>query len=223
MSRIASLVITGAVVVAGVTHVWGNNRTIQDPVLSRPGTPLASLIKPGQTTLIVEKDQSPPLIVEPPAGVGQLEWLTSLSPVVLLIRVERIVPQLTPTADWIKSTVHASVEQILKSAPVTMSPDHPIRFVQDGGEMQLSGARVRALLSWADSFQVGQRYLVFADPTQDPDLYQVVSAVSYRIDPAGETLVPLARRGQSTSERDVSLNAAVERVKTAAKKKDLSR
>ena len=95
---------------------------IQEPVRAKSGTPSASLVKPGQEMVVVEKDQTSPLFVEPPKGMRPIAWLTSLVPIVLVVHVERVEPHLTPAGDWSRSKVYGQVEQVLKTSNGTISP-----------------------------------------------------------------------------------------------------
>jgi hypothetical protein len=213
-------VVTTAGIVALSTSLDG---TQTHSVRSKRGIPLARLIAPGQVSLVVEKDQPPPLWVAPPPGVGGLEWLTQLVDVVMLVRVESIIPELSPAEDWIKSTVRASVEEVLKATSL-FAPTFPgdvVHFAQDSGELQIAGTRVRAILPWADSFEVGRRYLIFAGMTEDGQEYVVSPAGAYLVGVDHE-LLPLAKDGSVAVDRGVSLTKARTRIQAALKAKGKS-
>jgi hypothetical protein len=185
--------------------------TDEKKVLHRKGKPLSQLIPSGAQSVVVEKDQSPPHYVEPPRGTSRLEWLTTLAPIVLVVRVETMDPALTADEDWITTSVTGRVEEILKKpAADPLSVGAAIRFVQDGGEANVRGTSVRAVLPWADSFREGERYLVFAKHADDKWL--IDAGTSYLID-SGDMLKPLARQGRAASEASVSLAAAAARIR----------
>lgn len=183
--------------------------------MHRPGHALEELLTPGAESLIVEKDQFPPMIAEPRPGTGELEWLTSNAPTVIILTVRAITPNLVTSRDWIESEVHATVDQMLKYSPV-ITQGSSVKFRQDGGEMMIRGTKVTAVLDYADGFSPKQRYLVFAETTDSPDTIAVQPLVSYLID-STEHLVPLAHEGKPATERGVPLATAIERIKAALK------
>jgi hypothetical protein len=222
MKRVTVLVLAAAILAAFATSIASQQPkspgTDQGLTRHRSGKPLEALVRPGERTLVVEKDQSPPLIVEPPPGVGQLEWLTSLSPVVLIVAVEQVLPRLTPKKDWVEATVYASVEDVLKSVPQTIAPGQAIRFRQDGGTIHIGATTIHAVLPWAESFHVGRRYLIFADPTSEEDVFAVEATTAALVTEADQALMPLARKGKATTARGVPIETAIERIRRAANK-----
>lgn len=194
----------------------------EKPTLHRVGSPLADLIPPGQKEITVQKDQSPPGIVQPPAGMGQLEWMTSVSNAVFVIRVSGLSPRLTPQRDWITTTVAAEIESIIKiSAAADVRIGSAISFEQDGGDLAINGTSVHARLHWTDPFNTGKRYLIFAG--RSGDTWQVSSAVAYEID-SDDRLAPLGRGDApvtqgARSERAVQLSTALARIRSVIKAK----
>ena len=178
------------------------------------GHPLERLITAGQTDLVVQKDQSPPNVMQPPPGTKPLEWAAKQFPLVLVIRVESVVPKLMSDGDWIQSSVHATVEQTIKSASMTISPGQALKFTQDGGETVIRGTRVRAVLPYAELFEARQRYLVFVDPTDEIDTVLVEPLLSFLVAGPESRLLPLGHEGSAASERGVTLAAALARIKT---------
>ena len=195
------------------------SRTAQNPgeqgyARSKKGTPIAALAKAGQKSLLVLKDQAPPLSVEPPPSTRQLEWVTSVLPTALVVRVTTVEPHLTAGTDWIESTVTATVEQVLKTpATLPLVQGQSVQFTQDGGDMDLSGVQIHAVLPWADGFNPQSEYLIFANATDDGNLV-VNPFTAYRIGIAS-ALVPLAKAGNPRSEIDVPLAVAAARIMAA--------
>lgn len=222
MKRLVRLLMA-AVVAAGLGAVYSAQE--QPPAMSRAVSqkdkPLELLIRPGQRLLVVEKDQSPPHIIQPyPSSIGQLEWFAKRAPTALIIRVENLVPRLTPSRDWIDSTVHATVEKVLKFTSAVVSPGQAIQFKQDGGEMVVRGTLIRAVLPYADLFEPRQRYLVFAEPSKDNDgTYLIEPMMSFLLAGPEPRLTPLAREGNVLSERGVTLASALERIEATVKAK----
>ena len=190
----------------------------------RTGVPITALLKKGQQEVVVSKDQDPPLFAEPPNGMGQLEWMTQGSPYVVVARVKGLKPSLTPTEDWISTTVLAEIEAVIKepernSAGVGTT----IEFPQDGGRMTISGVRVHAQLPWATEFAVDEQYLLFARRDQPEGTWRVSHPASYRIG-SDQRLVSLARdvgtpsaRPGMRSEDGVALGDALARIRQVKK------
>lgn len=186
-------------------------------VHSRKGVPLANLGRGDEKEVIVEKDASPPLFVDAPAGTGELEWLTSVSEAVLKIRIERIESSLTEDNDWIISTVTAVVVDVLTTSPSSgLFNGSRITFRQDGGQLDVNGRRIHAVLPWSMAFREGKTYLVFA--TTDPNTGELLIAPesSFKVDSASK-LVPLLKRGKIRQEAGVSLQMARQRIRAAVK------
>jgi hypothetical protein len=76
---------------------------------------------------------------------------------------------------------------------------------------------VDAVLPWADRFEPGRRYLVYAEPASQEDEFRIGALASYRID-EDDALVPLARQGKLRSEQGVGLKIAADRIRAASKK-----
>lgn len=192
----------------------------QPRALSRKDRPLESMIRPGQRLLVVEKDQTPPHIIQPdPANTGQLEWFAKRAPLVLIIRVENLMPRLTSARDWIESSVHGTVDKSLKFTSEVVSPGQAIQFTQDGGEKVVRGTTVRAVLPYTDLFEAGQRYLVFTEPSQGGDTYSIQPMTSFLLAGPESRLMPLAHEGSALSERGVTLATALQRIEAALKSK----
>jgi hypothetical protein len=139
---------------------WRNPMTRPGAVPRRSNTPLTQLIKPGQKELIVERDDGQPLAGRPPAGMSQLEWLTSVASYVFIIRVNRLEPRLVDNESWLETTATAQVEAVLKDVPARpVDVKQPLRFDHDGGVLVAYGATIRAELAWVDQFEEGGRYL----------------------------------------------------------------
>jgi len=186
----------------------------RQPLTSRKGIPLSEIIKngPKDVPVVVEKDQPSPLFVHPPEGTGQLEWIASGVPFVLIIRIEGMTPMLTSQRDWVTTTVRARVEQIIKKrSEAPLAVGQVIQFSQDGGEITLDGVRVKARVPWTESFQPGARYLVFAEYLGTPDLH-ISPNTSYEID-AHDTLKALALEGPATAETNLPLSSALTRIR----------
>jgi hypothetical protein len=210
---LAATLLTGASALAQTPTA---GRTAE-PVRSEKGRPLFSLIKPGQTQLIVEKDQAAPHYVEPPPGVSQLEWLTSVAPVVAVIRVDAMDPRLTADHDWIEPTVRARVEDVLKKpAGDPLAVGDFITFTQDGGEIHVRGVHIKAQLPWADSFREGGQYLVFAQRRKEAIDWLIDAASAYQVNLANDKLISLARRGKARTEEGSTLADAAARVRRAS-------
>jgi hypothetical protein len=217
MRHVAFLIVASALAVVIVAAQAGQASSTQSPyrAMHRKDHPLAELIKPGTDALTVEKDQFPPMLIDPPKGVSELEWLTKIAPAAAIVTVDAVSSHLTPTKDWIESEVHGTVDQLLKYDP-SLTQGHAMTFAEDGGQMTINGTKVTAVLYYADGFQPHRRYLVFPSPTATTDTVIVNPMVSYLIDPT-DHLIPLATEGRATSERGVSLDTAISRIKAALK------
>lgn len=219
MKEIVALIVAAVLLpmapVLATGHATDQQPSESRRVSSRKGTPILQSRLEGERELIVEKDASPPLEVEPPPGMSPLEWYTSVSDVVLIANVVGIEPSLTKDADWITSAVSARVTQVLKSPEAVLWSEGLITFRQDGGEMDLGGTHVRAVLPWAAGYEVGKSYLIFASLGEDGRTLIFGPESTFKID-ASSTLRPLAFKGKMRDEQGVSLTAAKDRIRVAA-------
>jgi hypothetical protein len=182
----------------------------------RQGVPLSRLLSDPQAkgpVVVVQKDsQSSTDLVTPGPGQGQLEWMASISPIVLVIRVDRVAPKLSPKEDWIVADVKATVESVVKHpATEPLTSGDTISFVQDGGELEIEGRRVRAVLPFANAYDEGARYLLFTKREPNGAL-NVYAPTNYLINADGR-LVSLAKKDRwPNSENGVTLTDAVRRI-----------
>jgi hypothetical protein len=185
-------------------------------VQSRTGVPLQALGQGNERELVVEKDVSPPLSVLPPAGTSELAWMTSISDVVLLVRVQTIEPKVTNEQDWITSQVSALVLDVLKGpAAGEIQQGASVTFAQDGGAMVINGRRIRAELPYARGFSVGRTYLLFATPGEAPGELIVGPESTFEVQ-SNSQLASLKTRGTPSVESEIPLEIARQRIRSAA-------
>lgn len=150
--------------------------TSNDIVLfQRQGLPLSRLLlDPRAKGLVVVVQKDGPTgagLVTPGPGGKQLEWMASISPIVLIARVDRVAPKLSAKEDWIVADVDATIETVVKQpATESLATSNTIRFVQDGGELDIDGRRVRAVVPYSNSYDAGERYLLFTKREADGTL-----------------------------------------------------
>jgi len=190
-----------------------NPMTRPGAIPRRPHTPLTDLLKPGQKELIVEKHDGQGLTGRGPAGMSQLEWLTSVSPYVFVMRVSDLKPRYVDENSWLETTVTAQADAVLKDSPAyPIDVTRPLEFEHDGGVIVAQGATIRAELGWADQFERGGRYLVFAGWAEQR--WVISAGAAYRIGPQ-EELKSLGRhaRDPNKTEDGVALLQAIARIR----------
>lgn len=95
------------------------------------------------------------------AGLTWLELLTQGSDVVATIRVESITGALNEARDWVRSTVAADVEEVLKSDAPKLSPGVRLSLRYDQGTVTVGGKRITARRLWTVPLEEGKVYLAF--------------------------------------------------------------
>lgn len=191
----------------------------EQTVLNRKGLPLAALVKPGAgAEVVIQKDQAPPLFVEPAEGTPRLEWIAKQTPYVFVGTVLSTTSLLTPDKDWVRSAVQVRIDEVLKKSDSALDVGQTIGFQQDGGNILLGATMVRAVLSWVENFEEGQRYIFFADgPREGSSDWNVLNHSSYKIGPDG-SLKSMAKQGRASAEGvGVSLVAAISRIRSVVK------
>lgn len=188
-------------------------------LLNRKGLPLAALVKPGAAAeVVVQKDQAPPLFVEPAEGTPWLEWTSKQTPYVFVGTVLSTTSSLTPDKDWVTSAVQVRIDEVLKKSNRALDVGQTIGFQQDGGNVLLGATMVRAVVSWVDNFEEGQRYILFADgPSEGSNDWEVLNHSSYKIGPDG-SLKSMAKQGRAAAEgAGLSHAAAISRIRSVVK------
>lgn len=156
-------------------------------VQRQKGIPIASLLEPGETRLVIVLNRSVHL-ADPPPGMSEVEWITQLADVVMRVRVESRESKLTPDQDWIKTSVRTKILQVLKpTGRRSFDVGQEASFLEEGGSLDLQGRQIDAIIEWADRFEVGKEYLIFAMLDSANDLlvgasssYEIVSGTAFR-------------------------------------------
>ena len=85
---------------------------------------------------------------------------------ILLVKIEKTVPHLTPQGDWIKTTYEASIVEQLRPRERDAYPN--VRIDLDGGTLDIRGVAVTARAMWEPRIEAGSRYLLFVNTMSDP-------------------------------------------------------
>ena len=75
------------------------------------GRPIAEQIRPNDTSVRLEINAFPPLLVTPLPGQSQVDFLTDGAISALVIRVNGKRSELTKDGTWIRSVVNARIER----------------------------------------------------------------------------------------------------------------
>jgi len=84
-----------------------------------------------------------------PGDISAVELVRGHAPdaeAVLVIRIDKKAPHLTPDKDWIRTTYWASMIEQLR--PQGRLASRSIRIEQDGGALQIQGVAVTAIADW---------------------------------------------------------------------------
>ena len=145
-------------------------------------TPIIALIEPGEDALVIESREPGPLEVMPPDGTSKVEWMFHRSPAIFVLVVDDVRPQLTPDEDWITSQAAGSVLEVIKAPDWWgMTVGDRILFEDNGGQIQVAGATVTAVVSWARPVKPLKRYLVFASVDRANKALGIGPTVLYEI------------------------------------------
>lgn len=185
-------------------------------IMQMPQTPLAQLVRPGEEDLTVVISADPPLTISPPQNVPMSAWLTQRAAGIVVAQITQVSPVLTSRGDWIRSTVEASIIDVVKTSN-QWTPRHgdTFSFDQDGGVALIDGTRVHAVVPWTKPFEPGKQYLLFVQV--DPSNKRIVVAPSSAYDLSAARPVRLA--GRAPSHDDIEATETVEalgRVRTTA-------
>jgi len=132
-----------------------------------PGVTIASQLTPDDR--VVEIDGSAPLKGFfsghlTPADLIRAHALDAQA--ILVVRIDRMVPHLTPQGDWIRTTYEASITESLRLRK--RATPRAVRIDLDGGTLTIQGVTVTANAEWEPRFEAGARYLLFVNQMRDP-------------------------------------------------------
>jgi hypothetical protein len=186
-------------------------------VVQMPRTPLIQLVRPGEEDLTVVRSADPPLEVGPPKDTAMSTWLTTRAAGVVVAQIIQVSPEMTRNADWINSTVEASIIDVIKTS-AQWAPKHgdTFSFGQDGGIAVIAGTRVHAVVPWARPFETGKQYLLFVQV--DPSNNSVVVSPGFAYDIGGTRPVRLADHVRARDDIESTNSVqALNRVREAAR------
>lgn len=234
----------------GINAAWqdGGDKLTTAPEEPRKvfytGKSLQSILIPGEKELQVISTRPPDNEIQPRPENSLIEWKVKSSKVVLVIQVEakhselidplawlrRIDPSIDakladaarPEPDsWIQSIVKASIVTILKNeADAIFVPGDAISFVEDGGEVEINGVEVKAIVPWAEVFEIGEEYLVFATINPDDRKLLISPAGSYEVVDSSRFRYMLKNAADSISETPADqLYLEIRRIAERSKRK----
>ena len=130
--------------------------------IPRPsGTHLRDAVRPEDKAIVVIDTTDPPLTVSLPDDVNLIKSSFDGTDGMVLARVERRRGRLTSAGDWVQSDITARVIEVFKAPrSANLRPNSTLAFVEEGGEVQISGARITAIVPWFRPLETGQTYLV---------------------------------------------------------------
>lgn len=172
-----------------------------------PQTPLAQLVRPGEEDLTVVVSADPPLEVGPPQNVSMSTWVTQLAAGVVVAQIIQVSPHLTSRGDWIRSTVEASIIDVIKTSKQwTPRYGDMFSFDQDGGVALIDGTRVHAVIPWTKPFESGKQYLLFVQVDPANKRTMVSPAWAYELSEAR----PARLAGHAPGPDDIEATDTVE-------------
>lgn len=180
----------------------------------RSRRPVVQELQADDDVLEIEDWQPAGLAPAPPPGETPLTMLTRRSSVVAIVTISAIQGQLTDDGRGVRSLVESRIVRALRqpSSGALIRSNDVLSFITPGGSVKLrhpSGREqeVRHFRSGNVPFQLGETYLVFAQPVSG----------SLFVSPSGAALVgddalrPLSRSGAAwaSESKDVVVNTVV--------------
>ena len=154
-------------------------------VVRRLSVPITSLLRPGETRLVVVYRGTPPLLAYAPRGTSEAAWLTRISRVVMRVRVVSRQSMLTPNEDWIETSVKMKILQVLKfTGRRSFHVGQEVSIMEPGGSLDLEGRQIDAIVEYGRRKEVGKEYLIFANLTSD-NLLVIGYSSTFEILPGG--------------------------------------
>ena len=156
--------------------------TSQRTIAYFPGRPIAERLVPGDKQVLVEMKASTAPLPPPPASFEQEIESLRRSEIIVLLRVGGTSGAIADQGTWIRTTVNAGVDRIVK-APVDRSLGESIAFTFSGGTAKLGDVVVTT--GKFPQFTDGERYLVFLMTRPGNRSSLTWAGVGFRVDAAG--------------------------------------
>lgn len=173
---------TSAVLVAALSAIVlaqsGGAQQSRD--VKRTSVPIEQRIQPGDKELRIHGSSGTVDTIAPPPGVSDIDWRLQNSMFVLLVSIDNVHPALTEDHSWIKTEISAQILEVLTPERTGVRPGDTLKFEQDGGELVVRTARVRAVNEHERRITLGAEYLAFAALTDSGvivipnDLYRIL-------------------------------------------------
>jgi hypothetical protein len=171
MNRACFLVL--AAVCLSASFVAAQQEAADRQVKRVAGKHVRESIRPGDKSVQLIDASDDPLLVQPAPDMSLTKWLFGGVDGVVLAKVDRRQGKLTTAGDWVQSDVSATIVEVFKAPKGTnWAPSQRIAFEEEGGEIQVNGVRVNAVVPRARGVKAGQTYLMLL--VVDPDGGRIV-------------------------------------------------
>jgi hypothetical protein len=155
----------------------------QAAVRVREGRPITDIVSRnrGRTVEIETAKTRPMFLLNPPGGL--LAYARAGYGEVARIEILSTNSRVDDHGSFVITDIRARLLETIKATDGVPLEDGVLTFEQNGGQVDISGTRVRGVVPWERSFEAGKEYLIFANVRQDGTL-QVHPYVSFERGPA---------------------------------------
>ena len=137
------------------------------------GKHLRESIRAGEKSIQLIDTSDGPLLVEPPPDMSLTKWWFGIVDGVVLAEVDKRKSKLTTAGDWVQSNVMATIVEVFKAPKGTnWAPSAKLAFEEEGGEVEVNGVKVNAVVPRTRAVKAGQTYLMLL--VVDPDGGRIV-------------------------------------------------
>lgn len=117
-------------------------------------------VRPGDKSIVVIDTNLPPLTMTLPDDVSLTKLFFEAADGIVLARVNRRQGRVSPAGDWVQSDITATVIEVFKAPTAAIRANSRLTFVEEGGEAQISGVKITAIVPWVRPLELGQTYLM---------------------------------------------------------------
>lgn len=108
---------------------------------------------------------------DPDHGKSRLQRLCEITPVILTVHVRSQQSALTPSGDWVQTTIRGEIVEVLKNTlSKSLSAGDEVALSGTGGEVIVGRQKIRAYDRGTSPWRYNSTYLVFAQSLQG-DVY----------------------------------------------------